>query len=103
MLVQNNANLTFRVAHYIISVMKIIEKLSKFKHDYDLSRYLKNHQKEANGMTVKEINHLIDSVTGGADLEKAPVVKGGLKRTYQEVLESVKSGCEFENMQGREL
>lgn len=67
---------------------KLIKKLTKLNDDFNLHRYLKNHPEVARGMTVKEVNSLIDSLGTGE-----PILPGANmpQRSYQAVLASVKS------------
>ena len=85
--------LQFQSRFGIILVMdKLTHKLTKLRSDLSLHHYLKNHPEVARGMTVKEVNGLIDSLSADT-LPTEPILPGANKpqRSYQEVLASVKS------------
>lgn len=74
----------------------MMKKLTKLRDDFNLYVYLKRHPEEARGMTVKEVNGLIDSL--GADmLPTEPTLPKATMplRSYQEVLANVQSGREM--------
>ena len=70
---------------------KLTQKLTKLRDDFSLHYYLKHHPEAAKGMTVKEVNNLIDSLgTGEPTLPGANMPQ----RSYQDVLAGVRSNPE---------
>ena len=70
---------------------KLTKKLTKLRDDFNLHVYLKRNPEKAQGMTVKEVNSLIDSLGTGE-----PILPGANmpQRSYQDVLASVRSNPE---------